>query len=124
MISTFVTANNIEDDKLVPTLLTMVGSDHYSLLRRLVSPQLPKEKSFDDLVATLKKHYDPEPIVISTKGTRAQANQSVIIWQTSGASPAVANLVHSSKKLLETAWYVACKAKALRRCCSLKLISH
>ena len=61
----FVEANNIEDDKLVPMLLTVVGSDHYSLLRGLVSPQLPKEKTFDELVSILKKHYDPEPIIIA-----------------------------------------------------------
>ena len=63
----FVEANNIEDDKLVPTLLTVVGSDHYSLLRGLVSPQLPKEKTFDELVSILKKHYDPEPIIIAER---------------------------------------------------------
>ena len=63
----FVEANNIEDDKLVPTLLTVVGSDHYSLLRGLVSPQLPKEKTFDELGSILKKHYDPEPIIIAER---------------------------------------------------------
>ena len=63
----FIDANNIENDKLVPTLLTVVGADHYTLLRGLVSPQLPKEKTFDELVATLKKHYGPEPIVIAER---------------------------------------------------------
>ena len=58
----FASANAIEDDKMVPTLLTVVGSTHYSLLRGLVSPDLPKDKSFDGLVALLKKHYDPEAI--------------------------------------------------------------
>ena len=29
----FVAANSIADDKLVPKLLTIVGSEHYSLLR-------------------------------------------------------------------------------------------
>ena len=47
----FVEANGIEADKLVPTLLTVIGSVHYTLLRGLVSPQLPKEKSFNELVA-------------------------------------------------------------------------
>ena len=63
----FASANAIEDDKMVPTLLTVVGSTHYSLLRGLVSPDLPKDKSFDGLVALLKKHYDPEPIIIAER---------------------------------------------------------
>ena len=71
----FVTANAIEDDKLVPTLLTVVGSEHYSLLRGLISPQLPKDKTFEQLVAILKKHYDPEPIIIAERFRFYQRNQ-------------------------------------------------
>ena len=63
----FVTANGIEEAKLVPTLLTVVGSTHYSLIRGLVSPSLPKDKSFEELVEILKKHYDPEPIIITER---------------------------------------------------------
>ena len=63
----FVSANAIEDDKMVPTLLTVVGPKHYSLLRGLVSPALPKEKSYDELSELLTKHYDPEPIVIAER---------------------------------------------------------
>ena len=61
----FVSANSIETDKVVPTLLTVLGSTHYTLLRGLVSPELPKDKSYDELVELLKKHYDPEPIIIA-----------------------------------------------------------
>ena len=71
----FVSANSSEDDKLVPTLLTVVGSEHYSLLRGLVSPQLPKDKTFDELVALLKKHYDPEPIIIAERCHFYRRNQ-------------------------------------------------
>ena len=53
----FVAANSIKDGKLVPTLLTVLGSRHYSLLRGLVSPALPKDKSYQDLVELLTKHY-------------------------------------------------------------------
>ena len=37
---------------------------HYTLLRGLVSPELPKDKSYDEL---MKKHYDPEPIIIAER---------------------------------------------------------
>ena len=62
-----VAANAIEDDKLVPTLLTIVGSTHYSLIRGLVAPALPKSKTYDELVELLKKHYDSEPIIIAER---------------------------------------------------------
>ena len=55
----FVDANTIVEDKLIPTLLTVVGSKHYSLIRG-VSPCLPRE-TYGELVSFLKKHYDPEP---------------------------------------------------------------
>ena len=63
----FVSSNTIETNKVVPTLLTVIGSTHYTLIRGLVSPELPKDKSYDDLVDLLKKHYDPEPIVIAER---------------------------------------------------------
>ena len=63
----FVSANSIETDKVVPTLLTVLGSTHYTLLRGLVSPELLKDKSYDELVELLKKHYDPEPIIIAER---------------------------------------------------------
>ena len=56
----FVDAITIAEDKLIPTLLTVVGSKHYSLIRGLVSPCLPSE-TYGELVSFLKKHYDPEP---------------------------------------------------------------
>ena len=71
----FVAANSIEDEKLVPTLLTVVGTTHYSLIRGLVSPELPKTKSFTELVELLKKHYDPEPIIIAERFHFYRRNQ-------------------------------------------------
>ena len=71
----FVTVNSIEDDKLVPTLLTVVGSAHYTLLRGLVAPKMPKDLSFDQLKETLKKHFDPEPILIAERFHFYQRNQ-------------------------------------------------
>ena len=72
----FVTANGIEDDKLVATLLTVVGSAHYTLLRGLVAPRMPKDLTFDELKETLKKHFDPEPILIAERFHFYQRNQS------------------------------------------------
>ena len=56
----FIDANTIAEDKLIPTLLTVVGSKRYSLIRGLVSPRLARE-TYGELVSFLKKHNDAEP---------------------------------------------------------------
>ncbi|XP_038590459.1 uncharacterized protein K02A2.6-like [Micropterus salmoides] len=42
-------------------LLSAVGSQTYSLMRNLVSPAKPGDKTFDDLVQLLKNHFNPKP---------------------------------------------------------------
>ena len=71
----FVSANAIEDSKVVPTLLTVVGSKPYSLLCGLVSLEIPKGKTYNELVDLLKKRFDPEPIVIAERFHFYQRNQ-------------------------------------------------
>ena len=41
----------------------MIGGKTYDLLRNLLSPTDPKDKSFNELVETLKGHFEPKPIV-------------------------------------------------------------
>ena len=48
-------------------LLSVVGSKTYSLLRSLVAPTLPQDKPLDDLVAILKMHFGPKPLVIAER---------------------------------------------------------
>ena len=61
----FVTADSIDDDKLVPTFLTVFWSSHYYLLRGLVAPKMPKELSYDELKEILKKDFDLQPILMN-----------------------------------------------------------
>ena len=49
----FFIANDIQDERKKATFLSLIGSQAYSLLKNLVSPTLPKDKSYADLVATL-----------------------------------------------------------------------
>ena len=46
------------------TLLTVAGPEVYSLACNLVAPDKPGDKSYDDLVALIKKHYSPTPSII------------------------------------------------------------
>ena len=47
--------------------LTVVGSKTYSLLRSLVAPSLPQEKTFAELSEVLKVHFEPKPLVIAER---------------------------------------------------------
>ena len=49
---------NIVNKKKVRWLLNVMRSKMYSLLRMLVAPSQPKEKTWDELVAVLKQHYE------------------------------------------------------------------
>ena len=61
----FFAANNIEDEKKVTVFLSVLGASTYTLLRDLVAPTKPSEKSFTQLKELLKKHYEPTRIVIA-----------------------------------------------------------
>ena len=55
-------ANGIQAaEKKRAVLISVMGSQAYKLLRTLISPSLPNEKSFSQLVEVLKNHYNPKP---------------------------------------------------------------
>lgn len=59
----FVT-NDVANEKKVAVLLSVIGSKTYALLRSLLHPEAPKEKSFDQLAKTLREHLEPKPQTI------------------------------------------------------------
>ncbi|KAL7853111.1 hypothetical protein SRHO_G00188960 [Serrasalmus rhombeus] len=62
LLDCFFEANDIkEPERRKAVLLSGVGATTYSLLRNLVSPDLPKAKTYDQLTAELKKHFNPTP---------------------------------------------------------------
>ena len=48
-------------DKKRAVLISVMGSDAYRLLRSLISPSKPSEKSFAQIMEVLKDHYNPLP---------------------------------------------------------------
>ena len=66
-VSLFFDANGVPADKQVSTLLTVIGPGNYGIIRSLVAPALPKEKSYDQLVAVLVNHFQPKPLVIAER---------------------------------------------------------
>ena len=58
----FFTANGIDDaDRKKSAFLAMIGPVTYALLRNLVSPDKPGDKSYVELVSLLQEHYNPTP---------------------------------------------------------------
>ena len=65
-VELYFAANDIDEgEKKVTVFLSVVGAQAYTLLRDLVSPAKPKEKTFAQLMEVLKKHYEPTRIVIA-----------------------------------------------------------
>ena len=68
-------------DKRRAILLSVIGPATYTLLRNLVSPDKPTDKSFGELVSALKNHYQPTPSITVQRykfHTRArQMNETV-----------------------------------------------
>ena len=66
-VQLFFLANGVDDDKKVLVFLSVMGSKTYSLLRNLVAPALPQDKTFEQLVAILKGHFEPKPVIIAER---------------------------------------------------------
>ena len=78
-------ANGVTDgDKKVAVFLTVIGSHLYKLLRNLVSPSKPAEKSYEELT-TVKQHLVAKQIVIAERlkfenGFKSQVRILQHIW--------------------------------------------
>ncbi|KAL6455440.1 hypothetical protein MHYP_G00004880 [Metynnis hypsauchen] len=71
----FVEANGIETVKTVSTFLSVMGAKTFTLLRSLVQPAKPGEKSYADIVSTLGSHFSPKPLVIAERFRFHKRNQ-------------------------------------------------
>ena len=105
----YFAANEItDDDKKRAIFLTVCGASAYGLLRNLCSPDKPKVKSLDELIALLKAHFNPTPLVIAERFKFWQARQS----QTQNVREFLSQL----KKMTEFCEFGAFLAEALRDC--------
>ena len=74
-LALFMDANEVADERKVAVLLTVIGPKVYGVLKSLLSPTAPKDKSLKDLVDVLKSHYDPKPSVIAERFRFYQRSQ-------------------------------------------------
>ena len=63
----YFAATDTPDEKKVSTMITLLPSKIYALLKDIISPDKPKDKTFDELVAGLKKQLDPPPLTIAER---------------------------------------------------------
>ena len=61
-LTLYLVANGItEPEKKRSILLTACGADAYKTVRCIVQPQTPTDKTYEELVQLLEKHYHPQP---------------------------------------------------------------
>ena len=61
-LTLYLVANGItEPEKKHSILLTACGADAYKTVRCIVQPQTPTDKTYEELVQLLEKHYHPQP---------------------------------------------------------------
>ena len=64
-VNNFFEANEITDpDKRRSICLVCVGAKTYKLVRSLVAPEDPKDKSYEDLAKLPQDHFMPKPSAI------------------------------------------------------------
>ena len=74
-VQLYFLTNDIKDERHVVTFLSLLGRRSYSLLGDLLTPELPHTKTWDELVSTLKNHYEPIPSVIARRFHFYKRNQ-------------------------------------------------
>ncbi len=87
-------------------LLLVIGMKPYSLISGLVSPVKPEHKSLEELKTILKRHYDPEPIVIAERFRFYQRTQK--------PGESIAEFLASLRKLATRCKFGGFLAEALR----------
>ena len=76
-VSLYFAANDIGDGKKVSVLLTEIGTKNYGIIRSLVAPALPQDKTFKDLVTVLTDYFQPKPLIIAERFRFYQRNHSL-----------------------------------------------
>ncbi|XP_061128573.1 uncharacterized protein LOC133150206 [Syngnathus typhle] len=75
-VEQYCLANEIQDERKVAVLLSVMGAKMYNLLRSLVAPAKPADKTFDEIMQIMKSHLNPAPLVIAERFRFHKRNQS------------------------------------------------
>ena len=60
----FLETNVIKREKYIAVLLSTIGIRTHAILRDILAPEALRDKSFDELVDALKRHFEPRSLLI------------------------------------------------------------
>ena len=66
-VELYMDANDMPEARRVATFLNGIGKTTYAIIRNLMIPDKPAEKSLKDIIAVMEKHFEPKPLVISER---------------------------------------------------------
>ena len=67
LASLYFKANDIDEGKRVPILLSSIGARIYSLLQDLVAPESPRDLSFSQISEVLFAHFQPRHLLTAER---------------------------------------------------------
>ncbi|KAL5502089.1 hypothetical protein EMCRGX_G008807, partial [Ephydatia muelleri] len=105
-LSQFFIANGIPTVRQGAVLLSVIGSRMYTLLRSLLHPEVPGDKTYEQLVTALQEHFEPKRLVIVERFHFNRHNQ--------GNGESVLEYVAELKRLAGTCEFGAFLVEALR----------
>ena len=112
----FLKVNEVSEAKQVPVFQSCVGSVTYGLLRNLLAPAQPKDKSLEEIVDTMKAHYKPKPPVIVERFHFHRRNQ--------GSHESIVDYVAELRRLASLCQFEAYLDKALCDCFVCGILSE
>eukprot|EP00731_Ephydatia_muelleri_P001856 Em0001g1856a len=77
-VGQYFIANEIPTGRRVAVLLSVIGSRTYSLLRSLLHPKVPGEKTSDQLATALREHFEPKRLVVVERFHFNRRNQEAL----------------------------------------------
>lgn len=84
ILEQFFEINSIEEHKKCAYLISVIGQDCYKILNEICYPELPKNKSYDELCDLLMKHFDKKNSVFLVRNKFYRASQypteSIKMW--------------------------------------------
>ena len=60
----YFAANDVAEGKQRAVLLSVCGCQTYQLVKNLLAPERPADKTFQEIVLLMKNHYQPKPSII------------------------------------------------------------
>ncbi|XP_073984943.1 uncharacterized protein [Rhodnius prolixus] len=75
-LTAYFRTKGVPNDKKSDLFVTLIGPKLFTLLKTLLHPMTYMQKTFEELVAILKNHIDPPPLIIPSRHTLINRKQA------------------------------------------------